>query len=254
MGRLGELRRRLGRSRRPSMSARARFEQRAAQVRQRPLRVLAAVVALVALLGGVAWLVGLSSVFAVETVHVQGVSGADLDEVEAAAAVPFGGPLARVDLGAVEARVRRVGFVRQAQVDRSFPHTVVITVSPRVALFAVRDPEGRLGLVDADAQVFRQVQSLPPGIPLVNGDSATPAVEGLQAVIAVLRLLPEPQRASVSQITVSSASLVTFTLGSVQVVWGGRGQEQKKIAVLQALLATKPAVIDVSAPDTPITR
>ncbi len=249
--RLGEA---MGRPRRPTMSARARFEQRAAAVRQRPQRVLAGVLAVVALLGFGGWLWFGSTVFAVQQVQVLGVSGADLEEISAAAAVPLGSPTARVDLGAIDARVRRVGFVRDVQVSRALPHTIVLAVTPRVALFAVRDPEGRLGLVDAEAQVFRQVDQLPAGIALVNGESASPAPEGLRAVITVLRMLPEAQRATVSQITVTSASLVTFTLGSVHVVWGGPGQEQKKLAILQALMATKPAVVDVSAPDTPVTR
>ena len=71
-----------------------------------------------------------------------------------------------------------------------------------------------------------------------------------------MRILPADQRATVSAITVSSASMVTFALGEVEVVWGGRGSEEKKGKVLQVLLKTTPApkVIDVSAPDTPVTR
>ena len=37
-------------------------------------------------------------------------------------------------------------------------------------------------------------------------------------------------------------------------VWGGIADGPKKLAVLEALLRTNPAVVDVSAPDTPITR
>jgi cell division protein FtsQ len=40
----------------------------------------------------------------------------------------------------------------------------------------------------------------------------------------------------------------------VSVVWGGQADGPKKLAVLEALLKTNPAVIDVSAPDTPVTR
>lgn len=245
----------IGRRRRPSMSARARFEQRAVAVRQRPARVLAVVAALVALLAGTGWLLWGSSLLAADTVRVEGVAAdADRAEVSQAAAVPLGTPLVSIDLAAIAARVQAVPFVRAVSVDRAWPHSVVVRVDPRVALFAVRGPQGRLALVDADAVVFREVDALPKGIPLVNGSSDTPAQEGLRAVIAVLRLLPETQRATVSDITVTSASLVTFKLGTVQVVWGGQGQEEKKLKVLQVLLATKPAVIDVSAPDTPVTR
>ena len=242
--------------RRPSMSARARLEQRAVAVRQRPARVLAAAALTLAVVFGAGWLVWGSSVLAADTVRIEGLAADDADRaaVAEAAAVPLGTALARIDVGAVAARVRSVPFVRDASVDRAWPHTVVVHVVPRVALFAVRGPQGRLGLVDADAVIFREVTSLPPGIPLANGTSDAPAPEGLRAVVTVLRLLPETQRATVNEITVTSASLVTFKLGTVQVVWGGQGQEEKKMKVLQALLATKPTVVDVSAPDTPVTR
>ena len=59
---------------------------------------------------------------------------------------------------------------------------------------------------------------------------------------------------SVSGIRVSSANLVTFTLGPRTVVWGGGEDSARKVAILTALLRTKAKVIDVSAPDTPVTR
>ena len=52
----------------------------------------------------------------------------------------------------------------------------------------------------------------------------------------------------------SSADLVTFTLGSRTVVWGSGEESTRKVAILRALLRTKAKVIDVSAPDTPVTR
>ena len=57
-----------------------------------------------------------------------------------------------------------------------------------------------------------------------------------------------------SGIKVSSANLITFTLGSRTVVWGGGEDSARKVAILTALLRTKAKVIDVSAPDTPVTR
>ena len=52
----------------------------------------------------------------------------------------------------------------------------------------------------------------------------------------------------------STANLVSFTLGGVDVVWGGADAADRKLRILEALLPTDPAVIDVSAPDTPVTR
>ena len=55
---------------------------------------------------------------------------------------------------------------------------------------------------------------------------------------------------------ITSASLVSFTMGNTTVIWGGGDAGARKAAVLSALLRTRPvpATIDVSAPDTPVTR
>ncbi|MFZ1287323.1 MAG: FtsQ-type POTRA domain-containing protein [Candidatus Phosphoribacter sp.] len=265
-GVLGRVRRWLGApargarsSRRPGRakvsSSRVRFEQRAAAARQRPLRLAAAVLAVVVVLGSVGWVVWGSEVLNADHVAVEGVTDeADRAEVLAVAAVPLGQALARIDTGAIAARVGALPFVRRAAVNRSWPHTVTVVVTARVPLLLVRGPEGELALVDEDGVAFRTVTDPPSGLPLVNGSANRPEPEGLQAVIDILRLLPEGQRSAVTEITVTSASLVSFKLGRVQIVWGGRAQPDKKLAVLTALLATKPALIDVSAPDTPVTR
>jgi cell division protein FtsQ len=38
------------------------------------------------------------------------------------------------------------------------------------------------------------------------------------------------------------------------VVWGGGEDSERKVAILTVLLRTPAKVIDVSAPDTPVTR
>jgi len=38
------------------------------------------------------------------------------------------------------------------------------------------------------------------------------------------------------------------------VTWGGADQPELKVKVLRTLMQTHPAAIDVSAPDSPVTR
>jgi len=223
-------------------------------VRRRPLRIVAVLAAAVAVLVGGIWLVWASPVFVVDEIVVTGVEGADREAALGVVGVPLGQPLARVDTAAVAQRVGSLPMVRRAVVTPAWPRTLQVVVTPRVGLLVVRTDDGVLKVVDEDGVAFRDVDSPPQGLAVVNGSGRQPAPEGLRAVIDVLRLLPTDQRGRVSEITVTSASLVTFTLGDVQVVWGGRGAEEKKLKVLQVLLATKPKVIDVSAPDTPVTR
>ena len=57
-----------------------------------------------------------------------------------------------------------------------------------------------------------------------------------------------------TDISVSSANLVTLKLGKVTVVWGGASEPQLKVEVMTVLLGQKGVrTIDVSAPRTPVT-
>ncbi|MEO3938639.1 FtsQ-type POTRA domain-containing protein [Dermatophilaceae bacterium Soc4.6] len=235
-------------------SARRRFERRASRVRRRPWRVAAAALALVVAAAVVVWALAISSLFAVRTVTVTGLTDArERSAATAAAAVVAGTPLARVDTGAVAARVTEIPTVGEVKVSRSWPGTIVVAVTRRQPVLAVRLPSSRIQLVDATGLAYSTVASVPRGVPLVTSSAATPAPEGLQAAASVLTILPSSLRAKVGGVTVTSADLVTFTLGGVTVRWGGLADGAKKLAVLQVLLRTSPTTIDVSAPDTPTT-
>ena len=252
--RLGRLRRGPGR-RSGTDAARVRFERRAAAVRRRPRTLLAVVAGLVVLAVVLVWLVGFSSVLATRTVTVTGLADpGEQAAVVAAAAVPIGTPLARVDTGGALDRVAAIPTVASVSVSRSWPSTVVVSVQRKVPVLAVKNPQGQLQVVDASGVPFETVSTLPPGVAQVNAASDAPDPEDIRTAISILQLLPAERRAQVSAVTVTSADLVTLQLGKVSVVWGGIADGPKKLAVLQALLATNPAVVDVSAPDTPITR
>jgi cell division protein FtsQ len=217
--------------------------------------VLAVVAGLVVLLAVTAWLVGFSSVLAVRTVTVTGLADAgEQQAVLTAAAIKQGVPLARVDTGGAADRVAQIATIASVSVSRSWPSTVVVSVQRKVPVLAVKNPQGQLQVVDASGVPFETVRELPPGVAQVNAASDAPDPEGIRAAISVLELLSAERRAQVSAVTVTSADLVTLQLGQVNVVWGGVADGPKKLGVLEALLATNPAVVDVSAPDTPITR
>ena len=78
--------------------------------------------------------------------------------------------------------------------------------------------------------------------------------DALRAAASVLQVLPEPMHRKVSAVTVSGANLVTLKVGPTTVVWGGVTDPERKLEIMQALLPGKHAVIDVSAPATPVTR
>lgn len=234
--------------------------RRTGRVRRRRLVVALSTLLTLSLVGSLVWLFAFSSALAAQQTRVEGLDEADTATVLAAAAVPTGVPLARVDTGAVARRVEQVPFVRSVTVSRGWPHTVVLTVAPRVAVLVTRGPSGALTLVDETGLSFRDVGAAPEGLPLVEraaDQAGTPDQSGdagLRAVIEMLGAFGPGRRAQVSDIHLSAGQRVSFRLGTVEVAWGGGGLAARKVAVIDALLPTKPSAVDVSVPDSPVTR
>ncbi len=232
-----------------------RFRERALSNRRRPWRrALAGVLALAAV-AALAWVVGWSSWLAVDDVEVTGVSGAEAQAVARLVQVPVGTPLARVDTDAVSERVRERVTVAEVSVRRAWPGTLTVEVVPRSAALVMRNPQGLLEVVDAEGITFGTVRAVPKGVPVVTAtDRKGTSKLALLSSLALLDALPPDLAKGVSGIKVSSADLITFTLGKRSVVWGSGDDSERKVTILTALLRTKAKVIDVSAPDTPVTR
>lgn len=259
-----------GSSRTGRRSARDRFERRAAAARRRPKLLAGIALGLVVLVGGLLWLGWFSSWVTVTTVRVEGTRASAAPEVRRVAQVRMGTPIMRVDTEAVAQRLIEHRIYSTVAVSRRPPHTIVISVRPRIAALALKNAAGDLELVDEDGVRFRTVAAAPEGVPVVtpgpdpgtdgSPDSApaqvTPA--GLKAAVRAVRALDATTRGEVSEITVTAADHVTLSLstkaGRRTVVWGGQGAEQTK-SRLVAILAEQPGtVIDVSVPSSPITR
>ncbi|GAA4406464.1 hypothetical protein GCM10023168_21350 [Fodinibacter luteus] len=236
-------------------SAANRFRERALSNRRRPWRRALLTALAVGVVAGLVWVLGWSTVFGVEEVDVTGTTGTEAEAVAELVEVAPGTPLARVDTDAVADRVRSRVTIAEVSVRRSWPRTLSVEVVERTPAIVVRNPEGRLEVVDAEGVSFRVVRTAPKGVPVVTAAGSRGTTrEALQASLALLEALPSDLAPQVSGITVSSANLVTFTLGKRTVVWGGGEDSERKVAILAALLPTKAKVIDVSAPDTPVTR
>lgn len=232
-----------------------RFRERALSNRRQWWRRWLLWLAGAGLLALVAWVVGWSPLLGVDDVEVSGVTGAEQRAVAELVQVPVGTPLARVDTDAVAGRVRTRITVAEVSVRRSWPGTLSVDVVPRTAALVVKNPQGRLEVVDPEGVSFAVVRTAPKGVPVVTATGSkgmTP--EALQSSLALLEALPADLAAKVTSLKVSSADLVTFTLGSRTVVWGSGEASERKVEILRALLRTKAKVIDVSAPDTPVTR
>ena len=219
--------------------------------------VLFALTALV-IAGVMAWALLGSKLLAVRSVRVAGNGTAvSTGQVLAAAHVTHGQPLIRVDTGAIARRVAQLRQVQSAQVSKSWPTTLVITVQLRKPLFAL-PVHGGYALVDAFGVNVRDVTSRPPGLPLltVNTNSGTlrnsPAV---RAAAAVLAELPQQAARQVRGVTTGGPNDVSVQLANgAIVIWGGAEQGSVKAAELQVLMRRHARVYDVSGAGTAVTK
>jgi cell division protein FtsQ len=226
--------------------------------RQRPSaagRTIALVTALVLVAGGIMlWftpLLGLRSV-EVQSAGTAAVTAAVVGEVQAAVGVPDGTPLARIGLDGVRDRVLAVDAVASATVERQWPHTLVVTVSERVAVATVQ-ANGRWWLLDATGTPFGELTARPDGLMPVQlarpgrGDRAT------LAALGVLASLSPEVRGRVAGISAATAYDVTlFLSGGGSVIWGSDGDAAAKNAAVPAMLQTVGGaagrILDVSDP------
>ena len=86
--------------------------------------------------------------------------------------IDSGTPLARVDLASAEALVRSLAVVKDVDVSRQWPDTILIEIQERVAIAVVEIGE-RLRGMDADGVVFRDYNRAPPGLPRVQTEIGT---------------------------------------------------------------------------------
>jgi cell division protein FtsQ len=229
-----------------------------ARYRRRRLAALLAAVLLFVGLGLTARVLFYDAgLFDVEAVRVAGVTTVPEADVLGAAAVAVGAPLAAVDTEGVAARVARLPAVESVQVDREWPHTVVVTVLERTPVAGVATPRGP-ALVDRLGVVYSG-RSTSAGLPRLMGASRSgdPATV---AAVAVLTALPADVRAQVETVraTVSAQGApwhVSLGLSEGREVrWGTPERMAEKVTALGALLTQPGHVFDVSSPDLPTIR
>jgi cell division protein FtsQ len=234
--------------------ARQDFRRRRRRERLRRLRPWLLLVVVLAVIATCCYTVFFSSWLAARQVRVSGLRTLSRSRVVAAARVPLGTPLARVDLGAVRARVQDIPAVRRVDVSRSWPHAVRIGVSERVPV-AVIDQGHGLQALDRTGRTFGHYASKPRALPLVV-EVAGVHVDALAEAGKVAAALPPSVQRRVDHIRVATIDQIELRLHDGRtVLWGSADQSPEKAEVL-AVLLHRPHVsrIDVSVPGRPTTR
>ena len=231
-----------------------------AQVRRRgpdPWKTSFFVVAVVALVGGVAWALLGSSFFVVRSVQVSGAGSIPRQQVLAAARVKIGTPLIRVDTAAVARRVDKITHVQSASVRRSWPDSIVIALVPRTPTFLVRTGRG-YDVIDSYGVVLGAAARPRAELVLLRAParpvSALRGDAGVLAAGAVVRGLPGWLRHKLAEVRVRQGSDVILMLRPrVTVVWGSAARGAAKAAEVAVLLRTNATYFDVSDPGSAVT-
>jgi cell division protein FtsQ len=247
---VAEPRWRLVRARRDAVPASVRrFGARSRRNRLRvaaPWLVAAAGVVLIGAGGLVVWF---SPALSVASVRVVGAHVVSVDEVRAAAGVPRGTPLARVDVGAVHRRVAALPPVREVRVGRDLPGTVVIRISERTPVAVVERPGG-LWMIDASGVVYTPVAAHPPGLVLLKIPSPAAGDATTRAALTVLRALPPALLEPLAALAADAPARVRLELTDGRtIVWGDSSENEAKARVALVLLTRPGRTIDVSAPE-----
>ncbi len=236
--------------------------------RRPPWRAAFFALAGVAIIAGVAWALLGDRVFVVRSITVTGTHLVSSAQVLAAADIPLGTPLMRVNPGAVTRRVENIRQVASATVSEDWPDHLTIAVTERVPVLAVRMEGGGYDLVDPAGVIVRYPTTKPKGLPVYEttlSGSALQGDPGVAAAAAVLKELTPALARTVITVSVeqllagagppAAAEQVTLALdGGKTVVWGDPGNGAAKDREIQILFRDGYKYLDVSAPGTAVAR
>lgn len=231
-----------------------RFAEKLRQKRRRTWRRIAGVVLLVALVVAGVWAVWFSSLLDTRDVEVVGTEYIPVKRVLAAAAVPTGTPLLRLDTDAIAEGVSELAPVESVKVETDLPHTVRIVVTERTAVAWV-DRATTPWAVDAAGVVYRPLNSAPSHLPELDVDADDSRI--VAAVAGVAADIADGDAGLLSDVEAIRAetrdSIELELTGGRVVVWGSAEESSAKLAVLEPLLEIEARSYDVSAPERPTT-
>lgn len=120
----------------------------------------------------------------VKKLHVTGASPEAQAAIQRAVAVSSGEPIVTLDLKAVRERVMAVGWVKEAQVVRLLPDTLIVNVKEHDRL-AIWQAGGKAHVIDSHGAVIQGADAgLYPALPLVVGKGADAAAADILPLLA----------------------------------------------------------------------
>jgi cell division protein FtsQ len=209
---------------------------------------------LVASIATLLWVVAFSPALGVRTVQVRGARSVSAADIESTADIAHGRPLVRVNTTAIERRVERLARVASASVRVSYPSTVVITVTERLAVGYLSDG-ATIRLVDRTGRQFQTAREAPKLPYLVASGAAAYDPATVRALATVAGALNATLRKEVKAVTGDDPDHIRLLLRDGRLaLWGSADDSARKVVVLTALLRRSGQTFDVSDPALVVVR
>jgi cell division protein FtsQ len=229
------------------------------------------VLAFVGIFAAVGWALLGDRLLVVRVINVSGTHLITPAQVIAAADVPAGTPLIRVDTAKVAARIEAIRQVAAARVSKQWPDGLSIAVTERVPVMAVRMAGGGYDLVDHDGVIVNYAKVKPAAMPLFQTALPGSQLRGSRDVAAASAVLAElpawlsrvvtdvavtsgGATGSVEEASVPAGSVVLHLNGGKTVAWGGPGMASLKARELAILMRDPASYFDVTDPETVVTK
>ena len=202
-----------------------------------------------------------TSLFAIDRIEVRGGSPQVAGQVRKALASLVGTPLVGLDGSAVLRRVDALPTVMHASYDRSFPHTLRITVVPERPAAVLRRGHDSWLVSDRGRVIERLRTAALPRLPRLWISTRTSVQTGTElstagtATAAHAVGLAGAFAARVDSASYTNGELVFRLRSGVELLLGDGGDIPLKVAVAERVLARLPygsTFIDVSIPGRPV--
>jgi cell division septal protein FtsQ len=207
-----------------------------------------------------AYLLGWSSIFAVESVAIQGApNDAVRIQIEKMSQIRVGEKLARVNPAAAARKIAKVDWVNDVAISRNWINgSILIEITPRVPLAFFNSDLVPGQTIDKDGALFSLPDYKNPDLASISAKNPESALKANELFLT----LPAAFREKITSMMATSSN--TFTLmyqgegRAIRIRWGDSKDIALKISVIEKLLQLpenkKITVIDVVAPHAPIVK
>lgn len=184
-----------------------------------------------------------SPIFEVREVLVRGNHFLSEEKILSVADVGLGVNIFKLKMADITSNLKYLPLVKEAQVARSLPSTVVITVVERVPLGLLPSAEGFIE-VDEEGVYLARAGAGSPGLPVITGvqaDAVSPGQvcesEQLKSALEVIKGLPPGAAANLSEVHVEQDGQVNiYTTEGYQCRFGLPQEIREKGEIFQQVL------------------